>query len=130
MADGFDIVDIVFDATESANTGIIGYKDNSADGEKNNHYTVRTTGVNSKEYVNKAPVVNVNIYIRKHDNGMMNRSLMKSTCKALEKALKENIIIPEGMYWKSKVIWSEPMGEAKEGFDCMNIRLEVITELN
>lgn len=48
MADGFDIVNIVFDATESANTGLIGYKDNSADGEKNNHYTVRTTGVHSK----------------------------------------------------------------------------------
>jgi len=29
---------------------------------------------------------------------------------------------PLGMYWKSRIVWSEPMGEAKDGFDCTNIR--------
>ena len=37
---------------------------------------------------------------------------------------------PLGMYWKSRIVWSESMGEAKDGFDCTNIRLEVITELD
>lgn len=130
MADGFDIVDIIFTAADAAGTGLIGYKGNSAIGEKNNHFTVRTTGVETKEVVNKAPVVNVNVFIRKYDNGMPNLSLMKTACRAIEKSLKDNIVVPSGMYWKSRIVWSEPMGEAKEGFDCTNIRVEVITELN
>lgn len=129
MADGFDIVDIVYAATESAKTGLIGYKDGSATGETNNHYTVRATGVEIKSAVNKAPVVNVNVFVKKYDNGMSNRQVMKTVCRALAKAINENIVIPKGMYWKSRIVWSEPMGEAKQGFDCMNIRLEVITEL-
>lgn len=128
MADGFDIVDIVFAAVESANTRLVGYKDSSATGESNNHYTVCTTGVESKEFVNKASVVNINVFIKKHENGMMNRPLMKYTCKAVEESLNKNIITPRGMYWKSRIVWSEPLGEAKENFDCTNIRLEVITE--
>lgn len=128
MADGFDIVDIVFDAVSRADTGLVGYKENSATGEKNDHFTVRTTGVETTNYINKASVVNVNIFIKKQENGMMKRTYMKAVCRAIEKALKEKIVVPAGMYWVSRIVWSEPLGEAKEGFDCMNIRLEVITE--
>ena len=129
MADLFDIVDFVFAAAEKANTGLIGYKDNSPTGEKNNHYTVRTTGMETKTCINKAPVVNVNIFIKKFDNGMTNRSVMKSAERKLRDSFK-SISHPVGMYFKAKVVWAIPMGEAKEGFDCTNIRLEVITELN
>ena len=149
MADEFDIVDLVFTAAEKANTGLIGYKDNSSTGEKNNHYTVRTTGMETKDFVNKAPVVNVNIFIKKFDNGMTNRSAMRDAVRGIKRALGVKLkpaswgdiiadidaeinesIIPIGMYFKAKVVWAEPLGEAKEGFDCTNIRLEVITELN
>lgn len=130
MADEFDIVDIIFAAAESANTGLVGYEGNSVTGEENNHFVVGTTGMESKDYVNKAPVVNVNIFIRKYDDGLPNRPLMETSKRAIEKAIKENIIVPEGMYWKSKIVWSEPMGEYKAGFDCTNIRIEVITQLN
>lgn len=129
MADEFDIVDLVFAAAEKANTGLIGYKDNSATGEKSNHYTVRTTGMDHKTFVNKAPVVNVNIFIKKHDNGMTNRSAMRDAKRKLTTSFK-SISHPVGMYFKAKVVWSAPLGEAKEGFDCRNIRLEVITQLN
>lgn len=129
MADEFDIVDLVFAAAEKANTGLIGYKDNSATGEKNNHYTVRTTGMGTKDFVNKAPVVNVNIFIKKYDNGMTNRSAMRDAKRKLITSFK-SISHPVGMYFNAKVVWAEPLGEAKEGFDCTNIRLEVITELN
>lgn len=129
MADEFDIIDLVFAAAEKASTGLIGYKDNSATGEKNNHYTVRTTGMETKDFVNKAPVVNVNIFIKKYDNGMTNRSAMREAKWKLTTSLK-SISHPIGMYFKAKVVWAEPLGEAKEGFDCTNIRLEVITELN
>lgn len=131
MADSFDIVDIIFAATESANSGLIGYKDRSVTGEIRNHYTVRTLGLETKEVVNKAPVVNINVFIKTVDkNDMMNRHEMKIACRAIEKSLKENIIVPEGMYFKTRIVWSEPLGKAKEGFDCTNIRLEVITQLN
>lgn len=129
MADGFDIVDQVFAAVDKADTGFVLYKDKSASGEINNHITVRTTGVERKDYVNKAPVVNVNIFVKLNTNGMVNRQLMKTTTRKVEERL--NVIErSSGMYWKSRIAWIEPMGEAKEGFDCMNIRVEVITELN
>lgn len=129
MADEFDIIDLVFSAAEKANTGLIGYKNNSTTGKKNNHYTVRTTGMETKKFVNKASVVNVNIFIRKYDNGMTNRSAMKEAKRKLITSFK-SISHPVGMYFKAKVVWAEPLGEAKEGFDCINIRLEVITQLN
>ena len=129
MADEFDIIDIVFAATEVANVGITGYKDNSATGEKDNHYTVRGIGMETTKVINKSPVVNINIFIRKQANGMPNRSLMKQVKRKMAASLKD-ITHPVGMYWKSRIVWSEPLGEVKEGFDCTNIRLEVITELD
>ena len=42
MADQFDIVDIVYNAVEPASTGFILYKDQSGDGEKRNHITIRS----------------------------------------------------------------------------------------
>ena len=100
MADQFDIVDIVFDAVEPASTGFILYKDQSADGETKNHITVRMLPLNETEVV-----------------------------RNIKSALR-NIKHPFGMYWKSRIVWSESLGEAKEGFDCTNIRFEVITEID
>lgn len=130
MADEFDIIDMIFSAVESAGTNLKGYKGNSLTGEKEIHFVVGTTGLETKDFVNKAPVVNVNIFIKKFNNGMPNLNLMKSAKRAIEKSIKENIIVPKGMYWNSRIVWSEPMGEYKTGFDCTNIRIEVITELN
>jgi hypothetical protein len=129
MADGWDITDIVFQAVESAATGFVLWKDNTANGEKNNHITVNLTGVSSQDYVNKAPAVNVNVFVKRNSNGTVNRQLMKTTVRAVEDAIKE-IAAPEGMYWHSRIEWTEPLGEAKEGFDCTNIRIVVVTELN
>ena len=53
MADQFDIVDIVYNAVEPASTGFILYKDQSGDGEKRNHITIRSLALNGKDYVNK-----------------------------------------------------------------------------
>lgn len=129
MADEFDVVDVVFEAIKAADTGLIPYKDSSATGERRAHITVRSLIVNEKDYVNKANV-NVNVFIPKIDrSGMMNRPDMMSVVRTVKKALRE-IRSPYGMYWDSRIVWSEPMGEAKEGFDCTNIRLEVITELD
>lgn len=126
MADQFDIVDIVYDAVELAGTGFILYKDRSADGETKNHITVRMLPLNETEVVNKG-VVNVNVFVKNQAKGMPDRQLMKVALRNIMSALR-NIKHPFGMYWKSQIVWSESLGEAKEGFDCMNIRLEVITE--
>lgn len=129
MADEFDVVDVVFEAVKAADTGLILYKDSSDTGERRAHITVRSLIVNEKDYVNKANV-NVNVFIPKIDrSGMMNRPDMMSVVRNVKRALRK-ILHPYGMYWKSRIVWSEPMGEAKEGFDCTNIRLEVVTELD
>jgi hypothetical protein len=129
MADGFDIIDLVYSAVMDANTGLTVWKDHSVRGEKNDHITINLTGVETKAYVNKAPAVNVNVYVRRNGNGMVNRGLLKSICRSVEASLNR-MAAPNGMYWKSRIVWTASMGEAKEGFECVNIRIEVITELN
>lgn len=128
MADEFDIVDIVYEAIEPAVTGFILYKGNSVDKEKKNHLTIRMLGLNEHEVINKG-IVNINIFVQKEDRGMPARALMKSVVRSVKSALRK-IHPPVGMYWKSRIVWSEPLGEAKEGFDCTNIRFEVKTEID
>ena len=128
MADQFDIVDIVYDAIEPASIGFILYKDRSADGETKNHITVRMLPLNETEVVNKG-VVNINIFVKNQSKGKPDRQLMKGTVRNIKSALR-NIKPPFSMYWKSRIVWSESLGEAKEGFDCTNIRFEVITEID
>lgn len=128
MADQFDIVDIVYDAVEPASTGFILYKDRSADGETKNHITVRMLPLNETDVVNKG-LVNVNVFVKNQAKGMPDRQLMKGMVRNIKSALR-NIKPPFGMYWKSRIVWSESLGEAKEGFDCTNIKFEVITEID
>lgn len=128
MADQFDIVDIVYDAVEPISTSFILYKDRSGDGETKNHITIRMLTLNETEVVNKG-IANINVFVKQQHNGMPSRQLMKESTRKIKSALRE-IKPPFGMYWKSRIVWSEPLGEAKEGFDCTNIRFEVITEID
>ena len=128
MADQFDIVDIVYDAVEPVSTSFILYKDRSGDGETKNHITIRMLTLNETEVVNKG-IANINVFVKQQHNGMPSRQLMKESTRKIKSALRE-IKPPFGMSWKSRIVWSEPLGEAKEGFDCTNIRFEVITEID
>ena len=128
MADQFDIVDIVYDAVEPISTSSILYKDRSGDGETKNHITIRMLTLNETEVVNKGSV-NINVFVKNQAKGRPDRQLMKGVTRKVKSALR-NITPPFGMYWKSRIVWSEPLGEAKEGFDCTNIRFEVITEID
>ena len=128
MADQFDIVDIVYDAVEPVSTSFILYKDRSGDGETKNHITIRMLTLNETEVVNKG-IANINVFVKQQHNGMPSRQLMKESTRKIKSALRE-IKPPFGMYWKSRIVWSAPLGEAKEGFDCTNIRFEVITEID
>lgn len=126
MADQFDIVDIVYDTVEPVGVSFTVYKDCSGDGETKNHITIRMLALSETDVVNKG-TVSINVFVKKQKNGMPDRQLMKGVVRDIKSALRQ-IKPPFGMYWKSRIVWSESLGEAKEGFDCTNIRFEVITE--
>ena len=128
MADQFDIVDIVYGTVESVGEGFILYKYCSGDGETKNHITIRMLTLNETDVIHKG-AVNINVFVKKQTNGMLSRQLMKGAIRDIKSVLRK-IKPPFGMYWKSRIAWSESLGEAKEGFDCTNIRFEVITEID
>ncbi|MEG1750047.1 MAG: hypothetical protein RR249_10270 [Tannerellaceae bacterium] len=126
MADQFDILDIVTDAVISANTGVHVFKGNSMRGEKCEHIVVAYLPINELPVVNKT-YVNVNVFTKRFTDEQEDVERQRAIVRPVTKALR-HIHPPLGMYWKSRIIWSESLGEAKDGFDCTNIRLEVITE--
>ncbi|RHR75543.1 hypothetical protein DWW69_09645 [Bacteroides sp. AF16-49] len=128
MADEFDILDIVTITVENAGTGLQVYQGNSPENEKKEHIVVNALPYNELEQVGKVDV-NVNIFTKKHDNGSPDISRQSSVKRIVRKAL-DKIRHPVEMYWDSTVLWSERLYDVKQGFDCMNIRLEIITEKN
>lgn len=126
MADEFDIEDLIYDAVECANVDMVIYKDNSITGEENDHIVINCLQLHNLDFVNKAPVY-INIFIKNYSNRMPNRKKMKKVKRAVEKALKD-IVKPVGMYFSLEVKFSETLKDAKEGFNCKIINVEVITE--
>ena len=126
MADEFDIEDLIYDAVERACVDLIIYKDNSVSGEENDHVVINCLQLHNLDFVNKAPVY-INIFIKNYANGMPVRKKIKEVKRAIEKALK-GIVKPVGMYFSLEVKFSEMIKDAKEGFYCKTINVEVITE--
>ena len=131
MVDEFDIIDYVFEAVEAANTGLTIYKDRSATGEVNNHIVINHLNINSNDdetvdFVNRLPV-NVNVFIKLNSNGMINRNAMKIAIRAIRTSLK-NVSIINGQYRHAHIIWEGRIENLKDGFDCMNIRIDFETD--
>lgn len=126
MADQFDILDIVTATVIDAGTGLKVFQGNSLRGEADEHIVVSYLPLNELSAVNKT-YVNVNVFTKRFHDGEEDIERQKAVVRPVKKALKK-ISPPYGMYWKSRIVWSESLGEAKEGFDCTNIRFEVITE--
>lgn len=128
MADEFDILDIVYDAVKSAGTDLIIYQRRSLTGEKNDHIVINCLDFNEKEVTGSTPVY-VNIFIRHFENGMADEDRMKEVKRKVREAL-DNIekFVPAGMYYEFEVAFSGGLGEAKEGFECLTIRLNLIIE--
>ncbi|WP_071145753.1 hypothetical protein [Bacteroides ihuae] len=131
MADEFDIVDYVYEAVDGANTGMTIYKDNSITGEVNNHIVINHLNINSNDdeeidFIAVLPV-NVNVFVKLNPNGMVNRTAMKAAVRAIRASLK-NISTTDGQYRHAHIAWEGRIESAKDGFDCMNIRLDFETD--
>ena len=124
--DEFDVIDAVYDVIETANTGLLIYKDRSKTGESANHIVISNLQLNEFDYINKVPV-NVNIFIALASNGMVDRLKMKTVKRAVRAALL-TIETTNGKYIHSDIEWSMRINGAKDGFDCMNIRVLISTD--
>ena len=124
----FDIIDLVYTYVDAAGAGMIIYKDQSITGEINNHIVI-----NSLEYINldwnNVLPVNVNIFIKLSANGMPKRPEMKAAVDKVRAELKK-IQPVEGKYRSISIEGSNRLNGAKQGFDCMNIKVIIETEKN
>lgn len=127
MADRFDMEDIIYNAIASK-VSIPVYKGRSADGMRDDHVTIRVLTAIDMNIINRGNV-NANIFLKRNSNGSENRQSIKMITRQIKDAIR-GLKAPCGMYWQSRIVWSESLDEAKEGFDCMNIRLEINTEID
>lgn len=126
--DEFDVIDFIFDAVEPCATGLVVYKDKSETGVEVDHIVINHLQCQELDYLNVIPV-NVNIFLKLKSNGMVDRQRMKTLKRDIRKALN-SINLNDGKYRELEILWSEKLNEAKDGFDCMNIRINVSTEKN
>lgn len=126
MADEFDVIDFVYEAVDLADTGLVIYKDNSPKGESNDHIVINHLQLNEFQFHTKTPV-NINIFIKLASNGMVNRSKMRTVKDKVRDAVLK-ISVKDGKYRSAEIEFSERIKDIKEGFDCINIRILIITD--
>lgn len=126
--DEFDVIDFVYDAVEAAGTGVTIYKDKSDAGVTGEHIVINYTSSNELQFIAKTPV-NVNIFVPLRENGMYRRQRMKELKRAVRRSL-DSINSNDGNCREIEVLSSELMPDLKEGFQCLNIRLDVLTDLD
>lgn len=124
--DEFNIIDALFEVV-SASTEMIVYKDRSINGETANHIVINNLQLNEDDYINIVPV-NINIFVKNADNGTPDRTTLKITKKAIISAIETLPKTIDGQHFGHEVQFSVRMPEAKEGFDCMNIRVLISTD--
>jgi len=125
----FDIIDLVYTYVAAANPGMTIYKDWSKTGETANHIVVGGMDYHELEWKNTMPV-NVNIFIKlSAQSGMPDRTALRTAKNKIRTELLK--IKPVGGQFKSiEVSGSSRLIGAKEGFDCINIKVIINTEKN
>ena len=124
--DEFDAVDIVYDAVNASGTSIPIYKDKSESGIAGEHIVINHLNLNELDFINKIPV-NVNIFVPLKSKGMYARQRMKELKRKVRSSI-DLINSNDGRCKEVEVIWSEPLPDCKEGFQCINIRLEILID--
>ncbi len=124
--DEFDAVDIVYNAVNAANIGIVIYKDKSEAGVQSEHIVINHLQLNELDFINNVPV-NINIFIPLESNGMNPRQRMKEIKRKVRSSIN-SVNSDDGDCKEVTVLWSVPMPDMKEGFACTNIRLEILID--
>ena len=124
MADNFDAVDIIYDAIKSI--GVPVFLDRSPRDQSGEHVVVSSNTCAYDEVVN-IPQVNVNIFVPRTSNGMINRTRVKAlrtlVYNAVDAASPDNYCVIDQVF--SALIESSRMSSVKEAFDCFTIRYEL-----
>ena len=124
--DEFDAIDIVYNAVAAEINDVVIYKDKSESGLKNEHIVINHLNLNELDFINKIPI-NVNIFVPLKPNGMHDRQRMKEL-KRKARASLNSINSNDGQCKEVEVLWSEPLPDVKEGFQCLNIRLTILID--
>ena len=124
--DEFDAIDIIYNVVNTANTGVVIYKDKSENGVQSEHIVINHLQLNELDFINNVPV-NINIFIPLESNGMNSRQRMKEVKRKVRASLN-SINSNDGVCKEVEVLWSVPMMDLKVGFACTNIRLEILID--
>lgn len=122
--DELNVIDIVYSAIESSGTEIMVYKHKSEIGVTDDHIVITSPNCNEFRVYNKVPVY-INILIKNFDNGMVNDTKIQEVKRAIRIQLDNLERFVRGKYLESDVLFSQPLGEVKSGFDGCTIRLDV-----
>ncbi|WP_315084941.1 hypothetical protein [Bacteroides heparinolyticus] len=124
--DEYDVIDFIYDAVSVSIPGVLVVKDRSESGVKVEHVVINNITYVESDFTGKTPV-NVNIFVPLNPNGTIKRQRMKELRRTVRKSI-DAINSNDGNCRQVEVLWVEKMPELKEGFDCVNIRINVLTD--
>lgn len=124
--DEYDVVDFIYEAVAAAVTDVLIIKDKTDAGVSVEHIVINNVTHVESDFTSKTPV-NVNIFVPLVTGGMVKRQRMKELRRAVRKSIGA-INSDDGNCREVYDIRVNKMPDLKEGFDCVNIRFEVLTD--
>ncbi|AVM53311.1 hypothetical protein JN06_01344 [Bacteroides zoogleoformans] len=124
--DEYDVIDFVYDAVAASIPNVLVVKDKSESGMRVEHVVINNITHVESDFTGKTPV-NINIFVPLNPNGMIKRQRMKELRRTVRRSI-DAISSNDGNCRQVEVLWAEKMSELKEGFDCVNIRINVLTD--
>ena len=124
--DEYDVIDFIYDAVSVSIPGVLVVKDRSESGVKVEHVVINNITYVESDFTGKTPV-NINIFVPLNPNGMTKRQRMKELRRAVRRSIN-TINSNDGNCREVEVLWVTRMPELKEGFDCVNIRIDILTD--
>lgn len=121
MADNFDAEEIIYDMIKNIGVSVI--KGRMTRDQKGEYINVRSNGCNHGEIVN-IPRVNVNIYVPRTTDGLVNRARIKAIRTLVYNAISA-ADDPEGYYCIVDQSFSALLEDVRKGYDCFTIRYEL-----
>lgn len=126
MMNEFDVIDFVYEAISAGTPNIMIYKDRSETGVSVEHIVINNVTHLERDFIQKTPI-NINIFVPNNSNGMTRRRRIKELRNLVRESLKR-INSNDGLCRDIELGWITPMSDLKEGFDCVNIRIDILTD--